>query len=120
MQKLSEIAKIWVLTEKCTIITVFTFFRSFFQQKNVGFLALFVCAEVLNRNIGRAKKNTFRKSAHNIWPNRPIYNSRLYMSVTYQPFDNFFLLIVCSQNIEAFISVQFQPISNCLGYTLRS
>ena len=57
-----RLCKIWdFLRKSAQFTTVLPFLSNFFL--NVGFLAHFVCAKQSNRNIGRAKKNVFRKSA---------------------------------------------------------
>ena len=58
-----DCARFGFLNEKMHNLPLFYLFGSLFK-KICCFLALFVCAKLLNRNIGRAKQIVFRKSAH--------------------------------------------------------
>ena len=58
-----RLRKIWVFEQKMQNLPMLYFFGSFFIFYFFCFLACFVCAQLLNRNIGCAKKITFRKSA---------------------------------------------------------
>ena len=66
-QNFPEIAQDLVFwTQKCTIYHCLTFLGSYFKLF-CWFLAHFVCAKLLNRNIVRAKKIAFRKSAYSLY-----------------------------------------------------
>ena len=58
-----DCAKFGFLNEKMHNLPLFYLFGTLFK-KNCVFLSLFVCAKLLNRDIGRAKKIAFRKSEH--------------------------------------------------------
>ena len=57
-----DCARFCFLNKKMHNLPLFYLFGSLFK-KICCFLALFVCAKLLNRNIGRAKQIVFRKSA---------------------------------------------------------
>ena len=57
-----DCARFGFLNKKMHNLPLFYLFGSLFK-KICCFLALFVCAKLLNRNIGRAKQIVFRKSA---------------------------------------------------------
>ena len=58
-----DCARFGFFNKKMHNLPLFYLFGSLFK-KICCFLALFVCAKLLNRNIGRAKQIVFRKSVH--------------------------------------------------------